>query len=121
MKRYQVFRHPSGATEAVKQGWSWPAFFFCVIWAFVKKLWGVGSSLLGSFIVLAIVAGDGAAADALFNVVVVVVAIVLGLNGNAMRIKNLTARGFELVDTVTAANADGALALYLKGSLSPSR
>ena len=39
MKQYKIFKHPLGKIEAVKQGWSWPAFFFNWIWALVKKMW----------------------------------------------------------------------------------
>ena len=39
MKQYKIFRNASGQVEAVKQGWSWPAFFFSVIWAIAKRLW----------------------------------------------------------------------------------
>ena len=28
MKQYTVFQHPTSGYEAVKNGWSWPAFFF---------------------------------------------------------------------------------------------
>ncbi len=41
-KRYKVFEHPENRVEAVKQGWSWPAFFFIWIWALVKKMWVLG-------------------------------------------------------------------------------
>ena len=46
MKQYKVFKHPAGSIEAVKQGWSWPAFFFSFIWAMVKKMWGLGIGVL---------------------------------------------------------------------------
>lgn len=47
MKTYKIFKNPTGQYEAVKQGWSWPAFLFGGIWACVKKygVW-VSESLL---------------------------------------------------------------------------
>ncbi len=36
MKQYKIYEHPAGAIEAVKLGWSWPAFFFVSIWALFK-------------------------------------------------------------------------------------
>ena len=42
MKVYKIFKDSIGQYEAVKQGWSWPAFFFEGIWACVKKIWGLG-------------------------------------------------------------------------------
>ena len=46
MKTYKIFKNPTGQYEAVKQGWSWPAFFFGGIWACVKKIWGLVSESL---------------------------------------------------------------------------
>ncbi|WP_226912943.1 hypothetical protein [Halomonas sp. 3D7M] len=37
MKEFKIYMHPAGMHEAVKQGWSWPGFFFGPIWALVKK------------------------------------------------------------------------------------
>lgn len=119
MKQYKVYKHPSVATEAVKQGWSWPGFFFSFIWAMVKKMWGLGVGVLIGFFVLGFIngaAGGGSSGDALINVVAIIANIIFGINGNSWREKNLASRGFEQVDTVTAANPEGAVALYLKGA-----
>ncbi|MCY4487204.1 MAG: DUF2628 domain-containing protein [Deltaproteobacteria bacterium] len=42
MKKFSILRHATSGYEVVKNGWSWPAFFFTWIWAFVKKLWLIG-------------------------------------------------------------------------------
>lgn len=118
MKQYKVFKHPSGAIEAVKQGWSWPAFFFSFIWAMVKKMWALGVGFFAAFFILGIILGLAGvkenAANGLINIAAIIVNIVFGVNGNAWREKNLLSRGFEFRDTVTAANPDGAMALILK-------
>lgn len=131
MKQYKVFRHPSGTSEAVKQGWSWPAFFFIFIWAMVKKMWGLGvgvliGSLVLEFILNTAVGTAGGGADGIVggveggkllpSIVSFVVNVILGVNGNSWREKNLVSRGFEHMDTVTAANPEGAMALYLKAA-----
>ena len=46
MKQFNVYSHPVLGPQAVKQGFSWPAFFFTWIWAFVCKLWVPGSIML---------------------------------------------------------------------------
>ena len=42
MKTFQVYKHPIAGIEAIKVGFSFPAFFFGWIWMFIKKLWGYG-------------------------------------------------------------------------------
>jgi hypothetical protein len=119
MKQYKIFKHPSGSSEAVKHGWSWPSFFFSFIWALVKRMWGLGFGVLVGFIVFGFIvglAGGGKGGDALINVVAIIVNIIFGVNGNRWREKNLVSRGFEQGATVTAANSDGAVAQYLKGA-----
>lgn len=114
MKQYKIFRHPSGTSEAVKQGWSWPAFFFGFIWAAVKKQWALSVAVAVCFFFLGFALAN--VGDELINIVGIIVSIVFGLNGNAWREKNLASRGYELMDTVTAANPEGATALYLKAA-----
>ena len=41
MKTFNIYKHPNGSVEAVKIGFSWPAFVFCGVWLLVKKLWGL--------------------------------------------------------------------------------
>ena len=91
MKQYKVYKHPSGTTEAVKQGWSWPGFFFSFIWAMVKKMWGLGVGVLIGFFVLGMIigaAGGGSGGDALINIVAIIANIIFGVNGNSWREKN---------------------------------
>ena len=124
MKQYKVFKHPSGAIEAVKQGWSWPAFFFSFIWAMVKKMWALGVGFFAAFFILGIILGLAGvkenAANGLINIAAIIANIVFGVNGNAWREKNLLSRGFEFRGTVTAANPDGAMALILKSDQAPT-
>ncbi|MGR9014118.1 MAG: DUF2628 domain-containing protein [Gammaproteobacteria bacterium] len=119
MKQFKVFKHPAGEIQAVKQGWCWPAFFFNFIWAMVAKMWGLGVGTLVFFIVLGIVlglSGGEEGGDVLINLISLVASILFGVNGNTWREKNLLSRGFDLKDTVTAANKDGAIALFLKNA-----
>lgn len=121
MKQYKVFKHPSGTVEAVKQGWSWPAFFFNWIWAMVKKQWLLGSSVficyaLFIFLLMSSVSSEEEliAVSVLNQIVSLIIIVTFGIKGNSLREKNLVSRGYEYADTVTAANPEGALALYLK-------
>ncbi|WP_181919263.1 DUF2628 domain-containing protein [Alkalilimnicola ehrlichii] len=39
MKTFNMFHHPHHGHKAVKVGFSWPGFFFGIIWAAIKGLW----------------------------------------------------------------------------------
>ena len=118
MKQYNIFQHLSGTREAVKQGWSWTAFSFVWMWAIMKKMWGIGVSGLMALLVCSsvMVVWDSTWAIALGNIISLIIFIIFGIYGNSWQEKSLVARGYEQVDTVTAANVEGALALYLKSA-----
>ena len=116
MKQYKVFKHPVGKIQAVKQGWCWPAFFFSFIWAILGRMWGLGIAV---FVILVLVATSlytyqTQNADGIVNFISFITNVIFGINGNAWREKNLLSRGFDLIDTVTASNKDGAIALAIK-------
>jgi Protein of unknown function (DUF2628) len=123
MKTYKIYASPLGSNEAVKQGWSWPGFFFNIIWAFVKKMWVLGSSLLVFFLILGMIeggmeasSGAGAAAgmSTISSILSLIMSVIFGVSGNQWREKNLLSRGFEYKDTVTAETPEAGLALWVK-------
>jgi hypothetical protein len=83
----------------------------------VKKMWGLGVGVLVGFFVLGFILGlaeTGPAGEGFINLAGFIANIIFGINGNSWRGRNLISRGYDHVDTVTAANSDGANALYLK-------
>jgi len=117
MKQFKIYADPQRSYEAVKQGWSWPAFFFSCIWAMLKKMWVLGVSVFIGFLVFGFMvgaSGAGAAGDALVNIVSVVANIIFGINGNKWRENNLLKRGYEAKETVRAANKEDAIAIFVK-------
>lgn len=126
MKRFLVFENPQGQYEAVKQGWSWPAFIFTGIWALFNKMWGIAcgliivSFLLAAFVVPQIrvffLTGAGVllSEESVLFVVHLVYALVIGANGNKWKQTRLFSRGFEQKDVVLASNKDLAIAQYIK-------
>lgn len=124
MKTFRVYRHPILGLQAVKDGFSWPGFFFTVIWALTKKLWlhacvfaGIylflgllQSSLLLSFLLRST---DDNLVQLFFFIFDVFISIYIGYSGNQWRVKNLHRRGFELVGTLQAATPDAALANFI--------
>jgi len=117
MRQYKIYKHPSGTTVAVKQGWSWPAFFFDIIWALVKKMWKFGFSLIAAFIAFGLILGFAGAENAatlIINFIAFIMKIAFGKFGNNWLADDLKTRGYEYLDTVTAANQEGAIALFMK-------
>lgn len=127
MKTYKIFVNPQGSSEAVKQGWSWPGFFFNFIWALIKRMWVIGVVLIILSIALGFVEGtvevsSGKEVASVINVFVsilnLVIAVVFGVKGNQWREKNLITRGYKYQDTVDAQNPEAAIALWFtKGNI----
>ena len=112
MRLYIIMNPPAGddATAlpmAVKEGFSWPAFFFGPFWLLWHRLWpeaaGVGIAALAT---LALPPAAGLAASFLL-------ALLLGLEGNALRRWALRRRGWREADIIAAASADEALTLSM--------
>ncbi len=120
MNQYKIFRNHLGNQEAVKQGWSWPAFFFNWIWAFLKKMNALGSGVLIGSIILGMMAGaagNGDAGDTMTGITGlawIAVIVMFGVNGNSWREKNLLSRAYELKGTITAESDEAALAVFAK-------
>ena len=120
MKTFQVYKHPIAGIEAIKVGFSFPAFFFGWIWMFIKKLWGYGCLFL--FLQFLFLGFNEMATTAMedgefgmfffafaFGAAMLVTA---GINGNKWWSENLLKRGFKNEATIQASNKDAALALY---------
>jgi hypothetical protein len=52
LKDFKIYENPFGDQEAVKQGWSWPAFIFGGFWALWKNLWLIGSITVTVYLIL---------------------------------------------------------------------
>jgi hypothetical protein len=121
MKTYKIFVNPQGGSEAVKQGWSWPGFFFNFIWALIKRMWVLGVVLMILSIALGFAEGtvevsygkEAASGISVFTSILnLVIAVVFGVKGNKWREKNLIFRGYKYQDTVDAQNPEAAIALW---------
>lgn len=79
---YNVLQASTGKYVAVKQGFSWPAFFFGIIWLLLKRLWPIAAiGILVAFLVAASMNIDRS--FALLTIISLAWRIVLGINGNA--------------------------------------
>ena len=121
MKTYQIWANPQGDYEAVKQGWSWPAFFFNWIWALTKKMWLLGIGVGAAFMLLStIIDGDPDAMEnpdameTLLGFAMIFAAAVFGVKGNTWREKHLWFRGYEALGVVDSPSPEAAVAAWLK-------
>lgn len=123
-KKFFVFQHPILGTEIVKDGFSWPGFFFSWIWAFVKRLWVHGIVIILATIIFATplthidlnTSNSAVIAALALNFVPY---LVCGFFGNKWRFNNLGSRGYEHIDTVWGSTADSVLATRGKQVMPP--
>lgn len=115
MKTYKIFKNPTGKYEAVKQGWSWPGFFFAPIWALVKQMWGLGAGIIALFIILNVTTDtNNEEVDLLIAILKLGVGIVIGMKGNKLREDNLKKRGYQqMPQVIQAGNPEAAVAQYI--------
>jgi hypothetical protein len=123
MKTFKVYKHPTRGVEAVKVGFSWPAFFFNVVWMLLRKLWSASLLWLGLYFVLGLLktvaaSAEESVAQALVYLLLwaayVALNLLPGFKGNQWREANLVQRGFELVGTAQTSTPDAAIAQVVK-------
>ncbi|MBE2896274.1 DUF2628 domain-containing protein [Pasteurellaceae bacterium HPA106] len=117
MKQFKIYENTlTGEIEAVKQGWSWSAFIFTWIWAFVKKLWLIGAGFLTASIIISIILQSTENESLLLVIFIVNIAlwIFIGVKGNEWREANLLGKGFTQQQIIMANNPTLAIAQYVK-------
>jgi len=125
MKAFSVYSHPTRGYEAVKHGFSWPAFFFGPIWILMKRLWGIFFGLwflayMGLVLIQSVTntAQSDSGAQALVRLMLaggyLALWLVPAFKGNSWRVVNLIKRGYELIAMVNAETPDAAIAEVAK-------
>jgi hypothetical protein len=106
---------PDRGVVLVKEGFSWPAFFFSLIWALWCRMWLVA---LGIFLIelaangmLAVLGADPPTQAALS----LGLAAVLGVVGNDLKRWTLARRGYFESDVVAAPDGDAAESRFFDG------
>lgn len=124
MKKFNIYKHPIHKLEAVKIGFSWPAFLIGVIWMLYKKLWRQSALIVLMCICLNNLTNSAKTMSG-DNQLIVSILLLIGytivwllpaFKGYEWREQSLLKRGFEKVDTLQADNVDAALALYEKSA-----
>ena len=123
MKPFNVYKHPTLGFEAVKVGFSWPAFSLGLIWMVGKRLWGFAGLWFGTTLVCVLieaVTDKSQTGVEQAGIYLLLVAAYLALwlippfKGNKWLEASLSNRGYNLVSTVQADTPDAAIAQLAK-------
>ena len=120
MRLYTVHvrRHgldPDRDLVLVKEGFSWPAFFFSAFWALWHRLWLAALAILAANAALAL-AVVLTSPDPVTEIALSVgLAAIVGTVANDLYRRKLDKRGFLLAGVVAADDADAALRRFLDG------
>lgn len=119
MKNYSIYVNPIGDCVAVKNGWSWPAFFLNWVWACYKKLPApaIIGLLIGIFVNYMLPfgasVGESTAAILVFNLIM---PIVFGAAGNGWVKARLISKGYSIEGSVSAESLEGAVLVFKTGN-----
>lgn len=97
----------------VKEGFSWPGFFFGVIWALWHRLWIEAAALLALLIAAGVTFEVTDLGEPIESLIMLAVALLVGFNGNDWRRESLRRRGYQEAGVVAGPDADNALRRFL--------
>jgi len=107
MKQFNIYKKDPDNFDAVKVGWSWPAFFFGAIWAFSMRMWLLGIGIFVAYIII-IIAG----AQDIVHGIGLLISIVLGIKGNEWRSKKLVSQGYKYLGKINASDPNDAIDIF---------
>jgi hypothetical protein len=93
-------RSPDEAFVLVKDGFSWPGFFFGPLWALSRRMWVVGALLIALVIGVGFVPQIIENGDTLVPWLMLSVGLLVGFLGNDLHVWSLERAGYELVGVV---------------------
>ncbi|HTI87881.1 MAG TPA: DUF2628 domain-containing protein [Alphaproteobacteria bacterium] len=121
MRVYTVHVPPATRHQAdpvlVKEGFSWPAFFFGPLWALAHRMWLVTVALVALDLIISVVLDAARIPPVTQAVISLAVAVLIGAHGNDWRRRSLDRRGFRDAGVVAGRNIDEALARYLDATV----
>ena len=119
MKNYSIHHHPTQGYQAVKIGFSWPAFFFGWFWMLFKQLWGIAMLWFVLTIVAVMFESIEAQAQSGFLGIILVISylalwLIPALSGNDWRRNNLAHRGYLHLANVQENSPEAAIANHVR-------
>jgi hypothetical protein len=97
----------------VKEGFSWPGFFFGVIWALWHRLWIEAAALLALFIAAGVIFDVTELGEPVESLITFAIVLLVGFNGNDWRRASLRRRGYQDAGVVAGPDAENALRRFL--------
>src|SRR5687767_9386244 len=106
---YTVHTKPGSASEAedvqlVREGFSWGALLFTLLWALYHRLWLSAAAIFGALGVLYAVEESGLFSALGMALLQLAMQVVIGFHGNDWRRSGLKKRGYLTTDIVTGEN-----------------
>ena len=109
-KNFYIYKNPTGLIEAIKTGWSWPAFGLNSFWLLYKEIYGVS---IISFIIFSIISILPIPIYALL-LSDIAICYLFGTFGNQLLIHALKEKGYKFALSVNADNAKSARAQFVE-------
>lgn len=107
---------PDRDIALVKEGFSWPAFFFSLIWALYRRLWLATAGLLAAVLALEGLTAASGLDPATGMVLSLGLSAAFGWLGNDLARRKLERDGFACTGVVAADDPDAALKRFLDGT-----
>ena len=104
---------------AVKEGFSWPAFVFSVVWALWHRLWLAAALFLVANLALGLLIFYIGANQLVQAVVSIGLAVIIGSTANDFRRRKLGKKGFGDGAAVIAPTGEAAVRRYFEESRQP--
>lgn len=107
---------PDRDIALVKEGFSWPAFFFSLIWALYRRLWLAAAGLLAAILALEGLTAASGLDPATGTMLSLGLSAAFGWLGNDLARRKLERDGFAFMGVVAADGPDAALKRFLDGA-----
>jgi hypothetical protein len=119
MRSFDVFKNNDNDVVAIKNGFSWPGFFFTFWWAFVKGLSGVGILIIVALVgaKALVVMGESNQSPGMLifaGIMYLVIPVLVGFQGNNWLKNKLEKNGYNLGESITAKNGAEASQAFLE-------
>ena len=112
-KTFLIYKTSTGLTEAIKVGWSWPAFFFHTFWLLYKKIYVWAACTLILWLIM-FGLSQSILPEISFDSFSIVFYILFGVGGNELYIHTLEKKGYKFTLSVNADNPQNAKAQFVE-------